>query len=196
MTSDDETEILALIRAARAKARGYADFFGWATDRDLEEWDVASSLAESLEADNVLFFSNLKSRGRPSDPPDCEALSPIGARIAIEVTELVDGDAIRAFKEGRVYDWAEWTKEKFLSVLAELIAGKNDRFPKLKEPPYPGGYVVVVHTDEPMLSRATIEAFLVNHQFEKLSYVDRVFLILSYAPDVEPCPYFELIFNG
>ncbi len=196
MTSDDEAEILALMRAARTKARGYADFFGWATDRDLEEWGIVSSLGESLEADNALFFSDLKRRGRPNDPPDCEALNQNGARIAIEVTELVDGDAIRAFKEGRVYEWAEWTKEKFLSVLAERIARKNDRFPKLKEPPYHGGYVVVVHTDEPMLSRATVETFLANHQFEKPNCVDRAFFVLSYDPAVERCPYFELTFNG
>jgi hypothetical protein len=196
MTSDDEVEVFAQIRAARAKARGYADFFGWAIDRDLEEWGVVSSLDESLEADNASFFSDIKRRGRPNDPPDCEALSQNGERIAIEVTELVDGDAIRAFKEGRVYEWSEWTKEKFLSVLAERLAGKNDRFPKLKEPPYHGGYVVVVHTDEPMLSRAMVETFLANHQLEKPNYVDRTFLVLSYDASVKRCPYFELTFNS
>lgn len=193
---DDETEILDLIRAARNKARGYADFFGWATDRDLEERGVVSSLAESLESDSALFFSGIKSRGRPNDPPDCEALSQNGARIAIEVTELVDGDAIRAFKEGLVYEWADWTRETFLSVLIERITSKGDRFPKLKEPPYPGGYIVVVHTDEPMLSRTTVENFLLNYQFEKHIYVNRAFLLLSYDPSVKCCPYFELNFNG
>lgn len=162
MTSDDEVAIIALMRAAQSKARGYADFFGWATDRDMEERGVVSSLGESLEADKALFFSDLKLRGRTNDPPDCEALSQNGLRIAIEVTELVDGNAICTFKEGHVYECAEWTKEKFLSVLAERLAGKNDRFPKLKEPPYHGGYVVVVHTDEPMLSRATVET--VSHE--------------------------------
>lgn len=100
MNSDDEKEIIAEIRAAHAKARGYADFFGWATDRDLEEWGVVSSLGESLQADNALFFSNLVRRGRPKDPPDCEARTESGERLAIEVTELVDGQAIQAFKEG------------------------------------------------------------------------------------------------
>ena len=135
MTSDDEEEIVALMRAERAKARGYADFFGWKTDRDLEEWGVVSSLAASLESDKALFFTCLKVRGRPNDPPDCEALSQNGVRIAIEVTELVDGDAIRAFKEGRIYEWANWTKEKFLSVLYQRLTEKNARFPKLKDPP-------------------------------------------------------------
>jgi len=196
MSSDDEKEIFTQIRAARAKARGYADFFGWATDRDLEEWGVVSSLGESLQADNTSFFSNLKRRGRPNDPPDCEAQTQSGERLAIEVTELVDGKAIQAFKEGRVYDWADWTKEKFHSVLTERISKKNDCFTKLKEPPYAGGFIVVVHTDEPELSRSVVEAFLTNHRLEKPNHIDRTFLVLSYDPAIGRCPYFELNFNG
>jgi hypothetical protein len=196
MTSDyDEEEIVAQIRAAGAKARGYADFFGWATDRDLEEWGVVTFLRRSLEADNALFFFNLKRRGRPNDPPDCEAVSQNGTRIAIEVTELVDGDAIRAFKEGGD-DWAEWTEEKFLSTLAERIADKDRLFPQLKEPPYPGGYFVVVHTDEPMLSRLIVEKYLANHVMQNPNYIDRAFLVLSPDPAIGRCPYFELDFNG
>lgn len=196
MNPDDEKEIIAQIRAARAKARGYADFFGWATDRDLEEWGVVSSLGESLQADNALFFSNLKRRGRPNDPPDCEAQTESGERIAVEVTELVDGQAIQAFKEGCVYDWAEWTKEKFHLVLTERISKKNECFPKLKDPPYAGGYIVVVHTDEPELSKPIVDTFLANYPLEKPSHIDRVFLVLSYDPAIGRCPYFELNFNG
>lgn len=196
MNNNDEKEIIAQIRAACAKARGYADFFGWATDRDLEEWGIVSSLGESLQADNVMFFSHLKSRGRPNDPPDCEAQAKNGERVAIEVTELVDGQAIQAFKEGRVYDWAEWTREKFHSVLAERISKKNECFHRLKEPPYSGGYIVVVHTDEPELSKSVVEGFLANSQLKKPSNIDRAFLVLSYDPGIERCPYFELNFNG
>ncbi len=74
MTPDDEAEILALMRAARQRSRGYADFFGWKIDRDLEESGVLSSLAESMVVDGVDFYENVKSRRRPNDPPDCEAL--------------------------------------------------------------------------------------------------------------------------
>lgn len=196
MAPDDEAEILALMRAAIARSRGYADFFGWATDRDLEELGVISALAESLEADGASFFSSLKRRGRPNDPPDCEALNPNDSRIAIEVTELVDGEAIRAFKDGRIYDWAEWSKDKFLSALAEHVAVKDKRFPHLKEPPYDGGYIVVVHTDEPELSRPTVEGFLNGHRLVRPTYIARAFLVLSYDSAIGRCPYFELEFNG
>ena len=195
VTLDDEAEVVALMRAARAKARGYADFFGWGIDRDLEEFGVISSLSESLKADGILFFSDLKQRGRPNDPPDCEALDKNGLRIALEVTELVDEDAICAFKQGRVYDWAEWSSDRFISTLAQLVMRKDGRFPDLKGPPYDGGYVVVVHTDEPMLSRSIVEEFLTGCRFNKPSYVNRAFIILSYDPAVKRYPYFELDFH-
>ena len=183
------------MRAASARARGYADFFGWATDRDLEEWGVVLALSESLKRNDASFFSDLQRRGRPNDPPDCEVLSRDGARIAVEVTELVDGRAIRAFKQGHVYDWAEWSKEKFLTAIDQLLERKDDRFPALKDAPYPGGYLVVIHTDEPMLSRERIAELLRGHLFKKPKYISRAFLILSYDPHVQYYPYFELKFQ-
>lgn len=104
MTTEEEKEIaeLELMRAAREKARVYADHFGWATNRDIEEWGVGTALAESLENENISLFKNIKRRGRQNDPPDCEALDVDGRRIAIEVTELVDGKAIQAYKAGAI----------------------------------------------------------------------------------------------
>jgi hypothetical protein len=196
MTPDDEAEILALMRAERKKSRGYADFFGWAIDRDLEESGVISSLVESMAVDGFSLFKNVKSRRRPNDPPDCEATDCNGARVAIEVTELVDGEAIRAFKEGRVYDWAEWTREKFTSSLAERIHAKDKRYLSLIDPPYDGGYIVVVHTDEPELTRSTVQEYLEGHSIPRPEHVSLVLLVLSYDPAIQRCPYFEVPFNG
>lgn len=195
MTSDDEAEIFALMREARAKARGYADHFGWSSDRDLEEWGVVTCLSEAMEAAGVPVFSQLKRRGRPNDPPDCEAVDSSGNRIAIEVTELVDGAAIRAFKEGRVYDWADWGKETFLSTLAALVSSKEKRFTKLKDPPYDGGYFVVVFTDEPNIGRLHVQKWLSGHKFFKETDSMRAFLLLSYDPQIRSYPFFELDFE-
>jgi hypothetical protein len=196
VTRDDEAKIVALMRSARARARGYADFFLWSIDRDMEEWGVVMSLAESLEADDDLFFTSPRRRGRPNDPPDCEATDNVGGRIAIEVTELVDEAAIRAYKAGEIYNWAEWDKTKFLSALVIAIGYKNRKFPKLKGGPYNGGYVVVIHTDEPMLGPDIVAEFLTGHVFDKPTHIDRVYLLLSYDPSRERCPYFELTLCG
>ena len=196
MSSDDPERINDAIREAIRRARGYADFFGWTPNRDLEEQGVLTSLAESLEADASLFFSAISIRGRGNDPPDLEAFDSSGSRIAFEVTELVDGQAIQAFKNGRPYDFAEWDQQKFLSALGSLLNGKNDRFHKLKGSPYPGGYLVVVFTDEAALPSSVVESYLQGHTFAGLTNIDRAFLLLSYDPTVERCPYFELAKDG
>lgn len=196
MTTEEEKEILHLMREAREKVRGYADFFGWGSDRDIEEWGVVTSLAESLETEGKNIFTSLKRRGRPNDPPDCEALDANGSRVAIEVTELVDGKAIQARKSGAIYEWADWDKEKFITSLESLISRKDSRFTKLKEPPYEGGYFVVIFTDEPMLDRSTVESYLKGHKFKKPEYLSKAFLLVSYDPGVERCPHYELQFSG
>jgi len=189
---DDEREIVAAMREAIAKARGYADYFGWAPNRDLEEWGVVQSLKEAFEREGRPFrYQQLKVRGRSNDPPDCEAQDEAGRRIAIEVTELVDAEAICAFKAGRVYEWANWTKETFLSSLTRIIGRKDARFPCLKEPPYEGGYELIVFTDEPMLSRERVEAWLPATIF-RTNHLSRVILLLGYDPGISGCSTFEL----
>jgi hypothetical protein len=197
MQEDNDAEILAAIQAAVQRSRGYADFFGWPPDRDLEEAGVLDSLVESMHSAHVSFYSTLKSRGRPNDPPDCEGLDANGARVAIEITELVDGATIQATKKtGRKCDFREWTKEDFLRELSLRIDAKDQRYPHLKEPPYPGGYVIVIHTDEPMLSRSAVQGYLEDSRFPKPKHVSRALLVLSYDPGIQRCPYFELAFNG
>jgi hypothetical protein len=196
MTPEDEAEIVALMRAARAKDRGYANYFGWSLDRDLEELHVAALFAESLENDGSLFFSQLRSRCRPNDPPDCEALLRDGARIAIEITELVDEAAIRAYKAGAQYDWAEWGKTKFVRGISRAIAAKDARFPHLKGGPYEGGYVVIIHTDEPVLSFDVVTEYLSGHQFPTPKHIKRAFLLFGYDPKVERCRHVEIPFDA
>ncbi len=193
MSPEDEHAIAEAMRAARDRSRGYASFFEWATDRDLEEQSVAGHLAASLAANGAPSFSEIAIRGRGNDPPDLEAIDANGNRVAIEVTELVDGKSIQAFKAGRHYDWAEWDQVKFLESITGLLKEKNARFPKLKGGPYAGGYVVLVFTDEPELQRSTVEAYLSEHKFEGLNHVHRAILLLSYDPATRQCPYFELI---
>jgi hypothetical protein len=192
MSPGDQIEIANAMRLAQEKARGYADFFGWGPNRDLEELGALTSLFESMEKDAALPYSSLRMRGRGSDPPDCEAKDLEGRRVAIEVTELVDGKAIEAFKAGKTYEVAEWDKEKFLKRLQELLVKKDEKFPNLKDPPYEGGYAVVVFTDEPLLSAKNLEAYLEGHQFKGLEHITEAVLLVSYDPSVSRCPYFRL----
>ncbi len=196
MPTKNHKEIARLMREARSKARGYADFFGWGTDRDLEEWGVVKSLIESLESEGKNIIFSLKPRGRTNDPPDCEARDVDSNRVAIEVTELVDGKAIKAYKSGEVYDWANWDENKFLNCLELMLSRKDSKFLDLKEPPYTGGYILVIFTDEPMLNRLTVESYLQGKMFNKPKYLTKAFFLFSYDPAVNNCPHYELQFKS
>lgn len=183
------------MRSALERSRGHADFFQWAPNRDVEEWGVANYLRESLIAESAEFFQQPISRGRGSDPPDCEARALDGKRIAIEVTELVDPNSIVAFRHGAPYDWTDWSSERLKMALAERLSAKDQRYPSLQGGPYEQ-YIVVVHTDELMLPYDSAFALLGGARFSKPSHIDRAFLLISYDPRLERCPYVELRFDA
>lgn len=195
MSPEEESKIVALMRAARAKRRGYADFFSWPIDRDLEEWGIANSLKESLEATGNDFFADLRRRGRGNDPPDLEAVNLQRQRIAIEITELVDESAIKKYKQTNDYDWAEWDKNKFINSLQYAINAKDKKFVKLKGSPYPGGYFLVIHTDEPELKVGLVDQYLHDSNMVSPKHLKKVYLLISYDPDVGHCPVREIKFS-
>lgn len=192
MKPEDRFKIVEAMREARKKARKYADFFSWPLDRDLEELGVLRSLFESMEMRDALPYTQLRLRGRGNDPPDCEALDSESRRVAIEVTELVDEEAIRNAKAGQEYEWADWNREKFLSRLDYLLRRKDERFPDLKDPPYEGGYVVVVFTDEPSLSAENVKTYLEGCEFTSMKNITEALFLVSYEPQQNCCPHFQL----
>ncbi len=189
----DNAEIAKRMREAREKSRGYASFFGWAPNRDLEEYGPVRELSLAATALGQPLFDRIRIRGRGNDPPDLEAQDPKGQRVAIEVTELVDGNAIKAYKSGRTYDWAEWNQPKFLHELGRRVDDKATRHRALKDGPYPGGYVIVVFTDEPELNRDAVSAFLEGQRFSTLGADISAYLVLSYDPQIEGYPFFRLL---
>lgn len=47
----------------------------------------------------------------------------------------------------------------------DRMLAKDARYPTLKDGPYPGGYFVVVHTDEELLAPEFVRAALEGHEF-------------------------------
>jgi hypothetical protein len=186
----DRSDIFGYIE--RSQKRGYATFFEWPLDRDLAELGVVRYLVASMEADHQSFFHDIKSRGRGNDPPDCEAFDNNGQRTAIEVTELVDPRGIVNFQSGRTDDWVVWTQEKFLEGIGERLFTKAKRSKALKDGPYPGGYSVVIFTDEPALSMEAVSRYLINHKFPAFEGLSMAFLLLGYDPAIQACPWFRL----
>jgi hypothetical protein len=196
MSKAEERKIAQTMKQARTKSRGYADFFTWAPDRNLEELGVVVALAEAMEKNGDTLFHSIILRGRQNDPPDCEAMTEGGLRMAVEVTELVDGKAIQAYKKSELYNWAEWTVESFKLALENLISKKDDRFKGLKGTPYPGGYYVLIYTDEPGLNRHTVTNYLQQYVSPRPDNITGVYLLLSYDLELKSYPYFKIVFGS
>lgn len=77
--ADEEREIALSMREALRRPRGHASLFEWATNRDLEEWRVATYFREELEHKCENFIRQLSLRGRGSDPSHCQFLAIEGA---------------------------------------------------------------------------------------------------------------------
>lgn len=175
--------------------RGYSDFFTWPVDRQLEEWAIAEALKESLEKSNAAFFNSLIARGRGNDPPDCEALLLGGGKLGIEVTELVDPKAILAFKNGDTLQQAEWDETKLVDALSQRLKVKDIAIANVKGGPY-DLYVLLIHTDEPMLDYDYLNPLLSGVKFPACQLINRAFLLMSFDKKYQSCPYIELTFNA
>lgn len=186
-----DPEVMKIMREAVERQRPYADYFGFAVDRGMAELGVAEELCEALKAEGKPLAGDLKSRGQGNDPPDCEGTGENGGCIGIEVTELVDGDAIRRAKAGDVYDWAEWPREKLIAAIQDRLTDKDGKLDKAKGGPY-AEHVVVIHTDEPLLNLERVRTLIASEHFRPMARVSRAFLLLGYDRDSQRCPYVEL----
>jgi len=190
-----------LLRDALRKQRGYADFFQW-PNRDVEELGVLRELIRCLSTSGHPIPDQIALRGRGFDPPDCEATASNGDRIAVEITELVDQNHIELIKAPKkntgagysdaLFCGAEWTKEKFVRELSKRLPKKSRTFDSLKDGPYPGGYWVVIYTDEPNLTQSLASEYLANEEFFVSPFLTRAFFLMSYDPMISAYPFFEL----
>jgi hypothetical protein len=126
------------------------------------------------------------------DPPDCIAKDASDKYVAIEVTELVDEDAIRFNQRGkRVY--RDWESEQVISAIEDKIKSKDSKI--FKGGPYPRIWLVI-YTDEPAIIFAKVESILQEHHFPPTDKISEVFLLFSYNPSTESYPYIRLKISG
>lgn len=191
--STHQEEWEEFIDTIKANVRQHAGYFAWVSDRTVEEIGVVQSLHESLEKLSEGFFHSYQSRGESNDPPDCEALTNEGERIAIEVTELVDGDSIAASKRKKRIPWEPWGRTE----LYELIQGrieKKDNPAEIKGGPY-SRYVLIIYCDEPRFLDYDLIEHVRSCDFGPTKLLDRVFFLMSYIPWEKCCPFIELKLN-
>lgn len=186
----DDSEFLGRRRKLVQVDRQYASFFE-TSDQQVSEWGVAFTFAESASCEPGFPLRGLKTRGPGEDPPDCEAIDCHGRTVALEVTELVDERALAAAQRGQS-NWAPWHEEKVRTAIQVRLTGKDGKH--LKGGPY-DEYLVLVHSDEPGLSRDLVERALAGHSFDTPKRINRAYLLMSYDPAKKGYPYFPLRFR-
>lgn len=88
----------------RRHDRTHASFFALSKDKQQNELDGAHLFNHQLKNRGVEHFDSIVARVPGKDPLDCEAIGNGGERIGIEVTELVDADAIAFAINGKLID--------------------------------------------------------------------------------------------
>lgn len=178
---------MGILREAIRRRRRHAGFFSW-FDRSpggkaLAETGAVGSLLESMAASGQVEYS--RPRASSTDWPDCEVDSLEGKVVAFEVTELVDPLALSRRAPSR-----PWSEQEMVTRLATLLGHKDERS-------FDGGkyaeVVLLIHTDELYLDPDRAAEFLDKHRFSlKHHNISRAFLLFSYLPQLERCPFLEL----
>ena len=125
----------------------------------------------------------------PQDPPDCVAYNMNNRLVAVEVTELVSGDAVRMNEQGhRLY--RDWMPPDVVRGIEKCLAEKDRKC-------YEGGpyaqIVVVIHTDEMTVTSQTSGNVVPAATFTKCRQLTDAFLRFSYDPNFGRCPYVRLM---
>lgn len=166
-------EITAEMAAALEKGmREYAGFWTW-PDRTIAEKGVVQDWLRTLLGDDKSTHWRLGARGPGRDPPDCVVESPSGYRIGVEVSEIVD----EAHAGGPSELWAPWDQGRLSRCVSDRLRRK-DVPDRIQGGPY-DAYVVILYTDEPMLSPSRARDWTDGELFGPFSLIDAAWLLVS-----------------
>ena len=189
--------------AASANRRGHATWFH--VPREFQGAMERAYVEEWAKVVNERFKWNVREVQKNSDTyPDCVAqfdgVNKQPSRMGIEFTELVDRGAIDAHQQlRRVYQTREifriptpdlvklhertsppWSFQAFEKHLKERVLEKNLRS---RDSSF-DLQILLIATDEPALDDVTVDAYVRQLQFLPVSNFDKIFLMLSYRPQL------------
>jgi hypothetical protein len=128
------------------------------------------------------------------DPPDFTAQTLNGAEVAIELTELVSEEAIGlniAAGAARPAVYADWRPNELLSAIRDCVGKKDAK--QWHGGPY-AEKIIVIHTDEPVLSMQEHGPILASTSFPQPLQITTGFVLFSYDPRLGHCPLLQLSF--
>jgi len=165
------------------RRRTYASYWEF-SDESARDKGIVARFVSSVGADVISIApGTLHARGH-DDPPDCEALATDGARVAFELSEIVDADAVRMHTQRRGLHFREFTQSEFRTLLNARLEAKVREEGELKGGPY-ARRILLLHTDEGMLYPAFCEEALELRPLLHFAPWTDVFLIFP------PPPHFD-----
>jgi len=165
------------------KGHGYAGVFNYADNDDkrivenetIEEWRASMKAEFGVEMDAP--------QPNPNDPPDF-FVSILGQPVNVELVQLIDQEhKRRASKDetpfaGQLFLDMQWSKERFLSKLREIIIKKGRKYNKT-------GLeidVLLIHTAETLMTSTTAQAWLEGENIDAHPSIRTVYLLFDYEP--------------
>lgn len=186
----DWQSLVTFMREAETRSRGYASYWEWAPDRQVEEIGVVRTLATFLTFTEGSVWRSIEPVA--NDPPDVLLTRADGRRIGVEVTELVSGEAAKLHRhrkktgEGSPYAWANWTADSVAQAISGSVRTKDRKLA-----PNAGAYddlILAIATDEPMITLELAQQALRACQ-PKAQALDHAFLVISYHPETDKSLY-------
>jgi hypothetical protein len=180
--SDFADELISIV----SRLRKHRSFWLW-PKKPVMDRGIVRELLDSMHHDGDMRYQNARSVN--GDWPDCEVDDELGNTVAVEVTELVDEEAVRRAQRGEL-DFSYWTdgdiKEQVRSILVrkDLKSSHGGLYSKV---------TLVIHTDE----FTHLRLFLVirDTEFTRLENIQEVFIIASYDPETRTYPWCEIQFG-
>lgn len=185
----DHYRIKRRIQELARVGRKYAPFFDWfKNEKEIKEIGIARILLENIEMNEKPPFNNLKIS--PKDPPDVLAETEGGARIGIEVSELVDEEVVRKWeRDEEVFKF--WQNHEVIESIQGIINRKDAK--KFHGGPYEKIYILI-YTADPLLEYEKFEKIISEHVFDRNNQIDGGYILFSYNHNIGYCPYICLKF--
>jgi len=169
-----------------SKLRKHRSFWLW-TKKPVMERGIVRELLDSMHHDGDMRYQNVRSVN--GDWPDCEVDDEFGNTVGVEVTELVDEEAVRKAQRGEM-DFSYWTDDEIKDRVSGILAHKDLRSS------HSGLYnkvILVIHTDQ--FTRSHLFPVIKNTKFTRLENIQEAFIIVSYDPETHTYPWCEIQFE-
>ena len=195
--TNEENEIVAQILADLAKndksPRRHANFFEF-WKKPVKETGIFEEFIAALE---VHIGASIRTwRLAETDPPDVIVTLENDQRIGVELTELVNKEAIEAqIQKPEIYSGValSFGVTEALDAINTIIDIKSNKMRHLTSE-Y-DQLILLIHTDEIMLTSASFVSGMSNHAFRHSDVFNSVHLMFSYEPASKSYPVVKILSN-